>query len=31
LRFGSYVELALRNEDVNRLAEFIESRRKQEH
>ena len=29
LRFGNYVELALRNEDVDRLAEFIETRRKQ--
>jgi len=29
-RFGNYVELALRNEDVDRLAEFIEARRKQD-
>jgi hypothetical protein len=29
-RFGSYVELALRNDDVDRLAEFIEVRRKRE-
>jgi hypothetical protein len=28
LRFGNYVELALRNEDVDRLAEFIQTRRK---
>jgi hypothetical protein len=27
-RFGNYVEFALRNEDVTRLAEFIETRRK---
>jgi hypothetical protein len=26
LRFGNYVELALRSEDVDRLAEFIEAR-----
>ena len=30
LRFSNYVELALRNEDVDRLVEFIETRRKQE-
>ena len=30
LRFGNYVELALRDEDVDRLAEFIEMRRNQE-
>jgi hypothetical protein len=30
LRFGNYVELALRNEDVDRLAEFIQMRRKRE-
>jgi hypothetical protein len=29
LRFANYVELALRNEDVDRLAEFIETRCKQ--
>jgi hypothetical protein len=29
LRFGNYVELALRNEDMDRLAEFIEVRLKQ--
>jgi len=29
VRFGNYVELALRNEDMDRLAEFIETRRKQ--
>jgi hypothetical protein len=28
-RFGNYVELALRNEDVDRLAEFIQVRRRQ--
>jgi hypothetical protein len=29
LRFGNYVELALQDEDVDRLAEFIEARRQQ--
>jgi hypothetical protein len=29
VRFGNYVALALRNEDMDRLAEFIETRRKQ--
>jgi hypothetical protein len=29
-RFGNYAELALRDEDVDRLAEFIEVRRKRD-
>jgi hypothetical protein len=29
-RFGNYIELALRNEDIDRLAEFIEVRRERD-